>query len=341
MSEDELSNDENAESVDGEAGNAAEATPPQRKKRFGFFAPLIGLIMALGAGGLGGFAAHEYFDAPPPDLSVLTQDITALEKKLTAQTARVSQLESQSQKGRARLSRDLSKLDADWQAGLTALDAKIAAIDIPPAARPVVKIAPEPEGEPEIEADIEAETETEIQAENVRDANDGAQDIGGGADVPREAGGVAAASIETMIDPRPELLAVVESLRGDVEQDLSAVKARLDRLEAASKDSAPKGSAPTDGGKFAAPAAQAFPMDDILAEIKAASPAEPAQNWWDKVLRKHVSLKRTDHDAAAAVLKDIQAAILIEDWPQAESLSAQLPEPARRSVKEWIARARR
>lgn len=298
MDEDKLDNDGNIEAVDTDAPEAAMVQPPQKKKLFGFVTLLLGLPIALGAGGLGGFAAHEYFHTPPPDLSGVAQDIEALEKQLKAQTVRVSKIETQTQKEAARLTRDLSKLESEWQSGLAGLEAQITAVDNQQAAQPVVNKKPD---------------------------NKGSNNVAPKADEAAYSNG-----------PNPELLAMIDSLRGDVQKDFRAVKIRLKRLEE-------RPAADITGGdsNIAASAGPVFPVDEILANIKASVPPDEAQNWWDKVLRKHVSLKRTDHDAAASVLKDIEAAILIEDWAQAISLAQQLPEPARTSVQEWIARARR
>jgi len=268
-----------------------------------------GLLIALGAGGIGGFAAHEYFDVPPPlppqtDLSGVERDIAALQKTVKAQTARHKTLETQIKTASARLGEDVSKLEVKWQADLADLDRKIEAIEIPVIPPATVNIAPDSES-----ADTPA-----VDADNAATAQ----------------------PLETIIDPRPELLAVVDDLRGRVDEDMTVMRARLDKLEATAEDEVVAPAAKTVPNDI-----EAFPAADILAALKRAETPAAPQNWFGKILKKHVSLKRTDHDEAAAVLTDIEAAVLIGDWDAALALSAGLPEPARSSTQEWIARARR
>jgi len=286
-------------------GLTAELQPPKRKKRR-FFAALGGIVIALGAGGIGGFAAHEYFDvAPPlPDLSAIERDIENLQKTTKAQTARNKTLETQIKTANRRFGQDISSLEDKWQGQLADLDQKIEAIEIPSLPPATVNITPNSEN---------AETPT------LDDDN-------------------AARALETIIDPRPELLAVVDDLRRAVEDDITQIKDRLERLES-EPEVVPlrQGEA---GPEFDNSSAVDFPRDEILAALKSAESPDSPKNWIGKILNKHISLKSTGHDQAAAYLDSINAAILIEDWDGALELSERLPESARISVQEWIARAR-
>jgi len=306
MDEDIVDNENNIDAADNDAADndAAGVTavkPVQGRKRFGFLAPVLGLFLALAAGGIGGYAAHNYFQTPPPviDLSSLHQDIESLEDKLKAQTARVSKIETQNQKESARLAGELSKLEGNLKSGLADIESQINAAANQKAAL----------------------SRTDIKADD-KDIDSPAFEADGAFDSNRS---------------NADILTLIDNLRGDVDKDLKAVKTRLKRLEDRPVERAANNTE-TDRAITAVPS---FPADEILAKIKAGLPPETAQNWWDKVLRKHVSLKRTDHDAAAAILKDVEAAILTQDWAQATRLAQALPEPAQASVKEWIARARR
>ncbi len=127
----------------------------------------------------------------------------------------------------------------------------------------------------------------------------------------------------------------MDALRRRVDNDIAAIKIRLDDLEADPKVRLPAQGNAKDGTD------PASPINDILTELKAAEDPQRTQNWFGKILQKHVSLKRTDYDAAAALLAQIEAAILIEDWEAALELSQSLPQPARGAAQEWIASARR
>lgn len=101
-----------------------EKTP---KPRFitGLLSLAGGLIIALGAGGVGGFAAHEYFKSPTPevDLSDVEAKILKLERSVAAQAKKDAQLEAHVQKVSKDLNQDLNKLETKWSEDLSALEA--------------------------------------------------------------------------------------------------------------------------------------------------------------------------------------------------------------------------
>lgn len=278
-----------------EAPDIGATAQPARRKGFWFLALLTGFFIAISAGGLGGFAAHEYLKTPTPDLSQLEQDIAALQETVQAQAAQVKQIEGRSKSAAAKTARDIDSLNDKWQSGLRELDDKVEAIEIPVAPPANVMISPE------VSSDDTQERE---------------------------------APLETIIDPRPELLAVIDDLRVVVESDVLAIKDRLDRLEAQPVQTASDEIPETTGQED-------FPVDEIFEDLKRLDAPGSAQNWWDKILQKHVSLKRTDRLRAEGLVRDIEAAIVIGDWKAAEALATGLPEPSRTTVQEWIARARR
>ncbi len=266
------------------------------RKGLGIAAICLGFMIALCAGGLGGFAAHEYFKTPLPDIPDFSQDIKTLEETISEQAAQLKQLEARRKAQTTKTVRNLKAVEDKWQEELRALDNKIKTASLSAA----VPVHENPIDEP---------------ATSRCDENE----------MP----------IEALTDPRPELLAAVDRVRRRLNEDMAAIKTRLERLEAQAQRGIDNAS-----GNVLAPQ-EPFPLQEIIDSLDDADMPATAQNWWNKLLRKHISVKRIDRTQAAARLRDIEAAILIQDWEQAQSLSSALPEPARQAVQEWIARARR
>ncbi|MEP6343596.1 MAG: hypothetical protein ABJ275_09795 [Maricaulaceae bacterium] len=97
-----------------------------RKPRFitGLLGLAGGLIIALGAGSVGGFAAHEYFKSPPTDIDLLEIEakISKLETRVSAQAKKDAQLEAHVQKVSKGLNQDLKKFEKKWSQDLSTLE---------------------------------------------------------------------------------------------------------------------------------------------------------------------------------------------------------------------------
>lgn len=268
---------------------SVEKTP---KRRFitGLLGLFGGLIIALGAGGVGGFAAHEYFKSPPPDIDLSAFDlseveakISKLEKSVAVQAKKAVQLEAHVQKVSKDLNQDLNKLETKWSQDLSALESLA-------------------ENRP-------------VKTETGATASDTDTDT----------------AVTQTVDIRPQMLKAIADIRRDVGQDIDGITARLETLET------------TRDEVEAEPSEEDihFPMESFTSKLEGDAIPVEANSKLGKFLKKHVSVSRTGHADAVALLQRIEQAARAGDWDAAVSFSRDLPPEARGPVEEWIAATRR
>lgn len=130
--------------VEGDEDNAAIKAKPRRSKPR-LLLPVLGVIMAMAAGGVGGFISHEYFDAPPPPPNIpnYKAQILELDKAVKAQEARSARFQQQLKTVSAELDSDLTALDERWAQQLSALTQgvvdKTEAVDIEAPSAPALE----------------------------------------------------------------------------------------------------------------------------------------------------------------------------------------------------------
>lgn len=291
------------DSAFGPKDESVETTKPRAKL---WLASLVGgLALALGAGAVGGFVSHEFFDAPPPppNLSGFEAQIKEIETQAAKQTRQNVAMESQIKSLKTQLEKDVSALERKWADKLTVIEGKIA--EGANSNGPNIKLSED------LKIRID-ETGTPKFIEDESREN--------------EAGEASQASI----DPNPQLAADLKILRSDIDTELSAVKRRLKILERA-KDTALK-----QARHAALKEAHVFPAADILAGLAGPEEKEAPKGWFGRLTDKHVSVTRTGQEAAADVLTQIETAIAAGDWETAMRLSDDLPEPARSAAQDWI-----
>lgn len=177
-----------------EADESLTAEVPPRRSKGRLFIPVLGLIAALGAGGLGGFAVYKYYDSarPVPDFSNYEAQIDELDKAMKAQEARADRLQNQFETVKADLNSDLTALDERWAQQILELTNYFANTEKATG------------GE-----DVPEEISNAGQAENPS-LNDTAVQSG---------------------DDIPDLQRGLTQLRRDVGRDIDRIKTRLDILE--------------------------------------------------------------------------------------------------------------
>lgn len=165
--------------------------------------PLVGgLLIAVGAGGIGGFAAHEYFKAPPvaPDLSAFDVKFSEIEKTVAAQSQRMGRLETDIKEISAGLNKDLEQLETNWSRELSDLENLIE--------------SPSPQLGDQVEAPAKSASDDD--------------DVSGDKAVEE----TSEPPSPSLPDIRPQLLAAVADIRREFDQDISNINKRIDTLEA-------------------------------------------------------------------------------------------------------------
>ena len=291
------------ENVLGPKSDPVETAKPRAKL---WLASLVGgLALALGAGAVGGFVSHEFFDAPPPppNLSGFEAQIKEIETQAAKQTRQNVAMESQIKSLKTQLEKDVSALERKWADKFTVIESKIA--EGANSDGPNIKLSED------LKIRID-ETGTPKFIEDERLENEAGE------------------SAQAPIDPNPQLAADLKILRSDIDIELSAVKRRLKILERA------KDTALNQARQTTLKEAHVFPAADILAGLAGPAEKEAPKGWFGRLTDKHVSVTRTGQEAAADVLTQIETAIAAGDWETAMRLSDDLPEPARGAAQDWI-----
>ena len=310
---------------DSSKKESGKKAAPKNKSKLGLLLPAA-LLSALGGGAVGGFIVHKFLDAPvaAPDFSHIEARIEGLQNSLSQQDSQNQAFDQRLNAQSKKLSSDLASLEEKWAEDVAQLEASI-------AARESEQFAPKtslPKA-PIIKTDVS------------KPSSDKASDI--------QPSGVQSSGVQPSGAPLADekLAASVRQLRTGVNKDIKAIKARLKKLEA-QKNLDTQNTLKTQRGKRGAPAAAqsslsaapVFPKADIMAALGADAPSDAPQNWWDKLVTRHVSVKRTDRVKAEATLNDMEAAISAGDWAAVERHAQNLPEPARIAAEEWIAATR-
>ena len=272
---------------------------PKSRLKLGVLGIVAGAMLAVGAGGIGGFAAHEYFKSPvvEPDLSAFEAKVSDIEETLATQTRKAERLDTQVKKVAKDLGQELTQLEATWSRELSDLEAMITA----------APLAVGSGTQPEDAISEDAASENAVEGEKQ----------------PFTTESVA-------LDIRPQLLAAVSDIRREFEQDVTEINRRLERLETAQLDfEATQNNVPV-----------RFPIERFTAQLEGDAQAVKTDSRIGKFLKKHVSVNRTGHAEAFALLDRIDAAVASGDWDAAATLSGDLPLETRSSVEEWIAATR-
>ena len=259
-----------------------------------------GLVLVLGVGSAGGISAYKYFKSSQSKPAQLA--LADFEEKLLVLEKSVAVQTSRAD----RLETQVKKISKDLTNNVTEIEAKWSQ-DLSELEALISSGAVK--DTPLTDAPLIDSTEVNIDGETPRDG------LG---------------ATRTTPDINPQILAAAENIRREFKQDITEIKRRIETLEAVHDEA----------DAVDHTSLIRFPIETFTAQLEGDVLPVESGSRLGKFLKKHVSVNRTGHAEAVALLQRIEAEVMSGDWDAALSLANDLPSDARMAVEEWIAGAR-